>query len=94
MKRINFDENPTMETATIKSWPEWLHWCSVSINSQGQWPEKPSKVATYWLDKLPLRFKELLKSEKGWFVWSASMAWTQYKEFISEREKQKQDDAD
>jgi hypothetical protein len=72
-----------METATIKSWPEWLHWCSVSINSQGQWPEKPSRVATYWLHRSPLKHNGfMLASRNSWFL---------YKGFISEREKSKLD---
>lgn len=81
-----------METATIKSWPEWLHWCSVSIKTEGKWPEKGSRVATYWLNKLPLRFQQLLKSQTGWFMTAATESWHQYKEFISQREKSKQDE--
>lgn len=81
-----------METATIKTWPEWLHWCSVSIKTNGQWPGKGSRVATYWLNKLPLRLQQLLKSQTGWFMAAAMESWHQYKEYISQREKSKQDE--
>lgn len=79
-----------METATIKSWPEWLHWCSVSIKTEGKWPERGSRVATYWLNKLPAKYGQLLYSGKGWFIIGATWTWIKYKEFISEREKSKQ----
>lgn len=81
-----------MENATIKTWPEWLHWCSVSLKTDGKWPEKGSRVATYWLNKPPLGFQQLLKSQTGWFMAAATESWREYKEFISQREKHKQDE--